>query len=698
MSIPRELQDRLQRRATAEGITVESLLSRWLQDGASAEDDSPAHAAPEAEGLYTSLQQFNLLLRSFPAFAYRCLHDWHWTMLFITDGCQDVTGYAAEDLINNAKRSYLDIIHPDDREHVQAAILDGVQWHVPFHITYRIITPDDDVRWVWEQGTALPAQSDTPTQLEGIVIDITHSKRTEEALRESEMTYRKLLFNLNAGVVVHAADTSVLLANPNACNLLGLTEAQVMGREAVDPTWAFLRSDNSIMPIEEYPVNQVIRANKSLHNLVVGVQRAAQGDVAWGLVNGFPVYNDAGDIEQVVISFVDITERKQSEEDLRREHNQLNSITETVPVGVLVFDSSGTITFANTQAETILGMPRDSILGHTYNTLTWQINDADGNPIPDAALSFARAKHTRQPVYNAEHTVTRPDGSSVLISVNAMPAFNEEDSVESVVTAFTDITAQRQAEVAAREVAQLKHNLQWEREHNRLVHRIITSLSHDLRTPLSVIATAQGTLSNYYDRMSEDKRREKLDMIQNQLQFVRQMLDNLKHAVRNYTASETFIPTKINLTRLCQVTVEELQQTTARTHHLIFTSSDPVIMAEVDQTHINRILLNLLSNAVKYSPEGSHVRLTLGREDNHVVLSISDEGIGIPPEEIPYIFEASFRSSNVSTSDAGSGLGLSSAKECVAIHNGTIHVESTLNQGTTFTVRLPAAAPRTDVS
>jgi two-component system, cell cycle sensor histidine kinase and response regulator CckA len=139
-----------------------------------------------------------------------------------------------------------------------------------------------------------------------------------EALRASEETYRNLLTSLNAGVVVHAPDTSVLLSNPAAAEMLGLSEEQMAGKRSVDSRWKFLREDGSDMPLDEHPVNRVLSSNKPLRNLVVGVNRPEKGDTAWLLVNGFPVHQDSGQLEQIVINFVGITERKRAEEALEK--------------------------------------------------------------------------------------------------------------------------------------------------------------------------------------------------------------------------------------------------------------------------------------------------------------------------------------------------------------------------------------------
>ena len=157
---------------------------------------------------------------------------------------------------------------------------------------------------------------------------ITERKQIEKELRQSEETYRMLLSNLNSGVVVHAPDTSVIIANPTACFLLGLSEEQMKGKKAYDPKWKFINYDNSDMPIDEYPVNRVLSTKAPLRNLVIGVNRPQSREVAWLLVNGFSVLDNSKQVEQVIINFVDITDSKLAEEELAKYRDHLEELIE----------------------------------------------------------------------------------------------------------------------------------------------------------------------------------------------------------------------------------------------------------------------------------------------------------------------------------------------------------------------------------
>ncbi|CAN1521151.1 VicK Signal transduction histidine kinase [Flavobacteriaceae bacterium] len=140
------------------------------------------------------------------------------------------------------------------------------------------------------------------------IVDITQLKEVEEALKQSKERYQKLLSILDSGVVVHAPDASIIITNPKACELLGLREDQIKGKMVVDSDWRFLDENKTVLSFEQYPVNQILFTKHCIKNFVMGVQRPKFDDVVWLLINGFPVMDTNGEIEEIVISFNDITE------------------------------------------------------------------------------------------------------------------------------------------------------------------------------------------------------------------------------------------------------------------------------------------------------------------------------------------------------------------------------------------------------
>lgn len=146
--------------------------------------------------------------------------------------------------------------------------------------------------------------------------DITKVKLVDDALRRSEERYRDLLKNLDAGVIVHAPDAAVIMSNAKAFELLGISSNQNAKEVMVDTAWNCINDDNSTLPFEELPVNQIIRDKRSIQNRIIGVVRPNNRGTLWLLLNGFPVLDEHGDISEIVISFIDISARKQMESEI----------------------------------------------------------------------------------------------------------------------------------------------------------------------------------------------------------------------------------------------------------------------------------------------------------------------------------------------------------------------------------------------
>jgi PAS domain S-box-containing protein len=134
---------------------------------------------------------------------------------------------------------------------------------------------------------------------------------------ENNFKVLSLIDHLPAGVVVHAPDTSILYSNTEASRLLGLSKDQLQGKVAIDPTWCFVQEDGTPMPIEEYPVNKAISTQQPLINFEGGIREPESGDMVWVLVNAVPEFNEKHELSQVVVTFVDITLRKQAENEMR---------------------------------------------------------------------------------------------------------------------------------------------------------------------------------------------------------------------------------------------------------------------------------------------------------------------------------------------------------------------------------------------
>jgi len=158
--------------------------------------------------------------------------------------------------------------------------------------------------------------------------DISDRKRTEAALRAKEEAHWSLIENLPVGVVVHAPDTRIVLCNPEAALVLGVPSDQMLGKDARDTAWHFVREDGTRMPLDEFPVNQVIATGQVLRNFVMGIGRGRIGEYTWALVNAYPEFGSGESLRQVVVMFTDISGIKFAEERIQRNLEHLTALVE----------------------------------------------------------------------------------------------------------------------------------------------------------------------------------------------------------------------------------------------------------------------------------------------------------------------------------------------------------------------------------
>ena len=239
------------------------------------------------------------------------------------------------------------------------------------------------------------------------------------------------------------------------------------------------------------------------------------------------------------------------------------------------------------------------------------------------------------------------------------------------------------------EQERLRYELEKEQELNEVKSNLMRTISHEFRTPLSLILTSTDFLDSYIDRMDAERRKERLQSIRVQVKRLSEMLNDISFVVQGTLHSMSARKSMINMRTYCQSVLEDIKTTVGVRHEFAFEADPALEQGVADKALLVRIVSNLLSNAVKYSPENTLITLRLYPDDGDAVIQVADQGIGISADDQKRIFEPFYRSFQVIDEVGGTGLGLSIVKDCVDLHGGNIGVESEPDHGTTFTVRLP---------
>lgn len=252
----------------------------------------------------------------------------------------------------------------------------------------------------------------------------------------------------------------------------------------------------------------------------------------------------------------------------------------------------------------------------------------------------------------------------------------------------------RALERATAELTSVNQALAVEREKERelgdMKTRFVSMTSHEFRSPLSAVLSSGELLSRYGDRWPSEKREEHLSRIRNSARQMSQLLDEILLIGTAEAGTLRPTPAHLNLDELSQDVVQTLER--GLEHSVAISrrlSGDANVF--LDEKLVRHLLWNLLENAVKYSSEGGEVKLAIDVEAARIRFSVRDDGIGIPPEDVPFLFTSFYRGRNVGRR-GGSGLGLAVVQRVVDAQNGSVSVSSALGEGSEFVVTLPREA------
>jgi signal transduction histidine kinase len=223
-------------------------------------------------------------------------------------------------------------------------------------------------------------------------------------------------------------------------------------------------------------------------------------------------------------------------------------------------------------------------------------------------------------------------------------------------------------------------------------NRFMLVVSHEFRTPLSIILTSSEMLDRYHDRLGPDRRHERLTIIRSQVQHLRAMLDEISIVIRAELGRLEYRPVAADVMDFTRQVAEEMALTAGLLHRITVTVQPDALYALVDTTLLRHALTNLLSNAIKFSEAQAAiaVRVWLDAQSSPpcITFEVEDSGIGIEPADLEHLFEPFFRGKNVGAI-SGTGLGLKVVRDCLALHGGTIEAASTPGRGSIFTARIP---------
>lgn len=346
---------------------------------------------------------------------------------------------------------------------------------------------------------------------------------------------------------------------------------------------------------------------------------------------------------------------------------------------VILLDNNGELTATNTAFEQHFAGKSNAFRGQKLILL---LEDTS----VDLVIQTLATVQKSQQAQTIDVVALRCDGTTFDASAAFSPVVTTENGVDGIVCSLRDISIRKQME------RRLQQALEHEAEISQLRSRFISMASHDLRNPLAVIQSSIEVLSQYSDRLTEEKKRAKFDQIRASIKIMVDMLNDVLTIGKLNTGRLLFAPEQFDLQNFCRMLVSEANILVEHKQEIAFSCSGACASVMMDQKLVRYIVSNLLSNAIKYSTDNSPIIFDVRCDKHQVILHIQDQGIGIPEAHQQHLFETFRRAGNVGAIP-GTGLGLAIVKQSVESHGGTISFESEEGLGTTFTVALPLNSP-----
>ncbi len=563
--------------------------------------------------------------------------------------------------------SVLTWIHPDDHAHVaELRRRRAAGEPVPERYEMRCIHLDGSVSWLEAHASVIPWKGHAATMT--FFSDITERKTMIDTLHRSEERYRLVIENVGEGMIVLQGE-HIVFANARASEIARISHEEFL-------TVGFL---HRVHPDDHAIIQERRRRRLAGEDVINHYQiRLLQpdGEIQW-LEIGVTVVPWEG--KPATLTFYkEITDRKLLEEELYRTSSEREAILNSALVGI-VFSRSRDHEWVNDKFTEMVGYSREELVGKSSGLV--HANETEWLRVG----SETQAALTSVGTYTAERQLRRKNGELFWVHL-AGRCVRALDPDSGVIWTVLDITERKQAEQEIRDA------LERQKELNELRSRFVAMTSHEFRTPLATILSSAELLKYYGDRLQEHEKMEVIQSIESSVQRMTRMLDRVLLIGKIEAQMLDFRPELVDLMAICRTVVDD-----ARTQHpasrctLVTEFADTVGFGSYDEKLLVHIFGNLLSNAIKYSPDGGQVVFRIYQQAGDTVFEVSDQGIGIPGDEIGHLFESFHRSSNVGNIQ-GTGLGLAIVKNAVDLHGGHIEVQSEQGKGTRFTVRLAATA------
>jgi PAS domain S-box-containing protein len=585
---------------------------------------------------------------------------------------QALTGWTPAEAAGVPHETVFRILDQESRRPVESpaarALREGVAVGMTNHCLF--VARDGTERLI--DHSAAPIRNEA-SQVAGVVLvfrDITERRRHEHAAHEALRFAEEIVATLREPFLVLDRSLHVRTANDAFYRAFHVSGEETVGRfvyELGDGQWDIpaLRRLLEVQLPEEIAV----------HDFEVEHDFPEIGPRSMVLnARRFPPEGENPTL--ILLAIEDRTERRRADAALKDSELRYRRLFQTAKDGILILDAnSGKIIDANPFMSGLLGYEHDEFLGKEL----WEIGLFEDQESNRAAYGELRERG----YIRYDHLPLKTKGGRE-VEVEFVSNIYPVDGHLVAQCNIRDITERSRLERQTQEQASALE------DQHRRKDEFLAMLSHELRSPLSPILNAVHLL-----RLQGDEgliQRQARSVIERQVGQLSRLVDDLLEVSRITSGKIRLREERLDFLGVVERAVESARPLIDRRRHELAVSLPPEpIWLHADPTRLEQVVVNLLNNAAKYTEEGGHIRLTVRREADEMVLSVRDDGVGIAPEILPHVFDLFTQADrSLDRSEGGLGIGLSLVQRLVEMHRGAVAAHSAgLGRGAEFTVRLP---------
>jgi len=583
--------------------------------------------------LKESRRRLKTLMDNMPGMAYRCKNNRNWTMKFLSDGCQDLTGYETEDILDDEVIPFREIIHPEDREYVWNRIQDAVGEGEPFKFEYRIRTKEGKIKWVWEKGRKV--KIDDEVYLEGIMTDVTERKKIEEKLRKSEEKYKNLFYETPLGTIYYNKNGVIKDCNQKFVDIIGSSKEDLIGFDMLNR-------------LKDEKLHREVKS--SLENgegYYEGMYESITADKSTPvriILKGMK--NDDGDIYAGIGLIEDITEQKEKEKQVEKEKERYERFFEENPEALVEVDNDFNVLKANTKFEKLFNYKEENILGKHLDDLVVPENK-EGE-------AYKLNKKSKNKGYFDHETIRETsDGTEITVAITGRPI--EHGGKTHHLAVYRDISERKKAE-----------------KREDFLHSL---LRHDVRNKAQL---AKGYLELLEESCTDEIERDYIYKASRSVKEAEEIINKVSK-LRKIEEEEEIKDIDLSIA-LNKVVSELKKQLKDKDININIKKCNCKVRGGV---LLEELFYNILENSIKHS-RCSKIKIRVDGKDDECIVILEDDGKGIPNRYKNKIFEKGFKKGKT----AGSGLGMYMVKEIAENYGGKIEVEDSDLGGVKFIVHL----------